>query len=83
MPIKANNILHNKLCLLFRNYLEKFMRKKRKVLSLWLTLVFVVLGLFGVAGVAVLALYITGGFNQEIIEPQNMSYNKEIGRAHV
>lgn len=54
------------------------MKKKRGVLSLWLTIVLVFAGMLGIAGVTVLAVYLTGGFNKPVVEPDSIVFSTEI-----
>lgn len=52
--------------------------KKRKVLSLWKAICLVILGIMSVVGITVLSLYLTGGFNEKKIEPEDLSFSRVI-----
>lgn len=52
--------------------------KKRGVLSLWKVIMLVIAGIVGVVGVTVLTLYLMGRFEDEFVEPQDMSFVKTI-----
>ena len=52
--------------------------KKRGVLSLWKVIILVIVGFIGIAGVTVLSLYLMGSFDDELIEPENISFVEDI-----
>ena len=52
--------------------------KKRGVLSLWKVIILVIVGIIGVAGVSVLSLYLMGKFDKAFVEPENISFVKQI-----
>lgn len=52
--------------------------KKRGVLSLWKVIILVIVGIIGVAGVSVLSLYLMGKFKTPFVEPESISFVKEI-----
>lgn len=52
--------------------------KKRGVLSLWKVIILVIVGIIGIAGVSVLSLYLMGKFDKPFVEPENISFVKEI-----
>lgn len=52
--------------------------KKRGVLSLWKVIILVIVGIIGVAGVSVLSLYLMGKFDEAFVEPENISFVKQI-----
>jgi len=52
--------------------------KKRGVLSLWKTIILVIASLIGVAGVTVLGIWLTGGFDEEKIPPQDFSIETDV-----
>ncbi len=51
--------------------------KKRGALSLWKTLILVFCALFGVCGLALLGTYLTGGFNKNVVQPNDISFSHE------
>ncbi len=55
------------------------MKGKRGVMKLWLAIVLVFVGIIAIAGVTVLVLYLTGRFEGETIEPENISFSQELG----
>lgn len=52
--------------------------KKRGALSLWKTLILVFCSLLGVCGLALLGTYLTGGFNKNVIQPNDISFSHDI-----
>lgn len=64
--------------------------KKKGVMSLWKAILLVIFGLIGAAGVTALVLFLTGQFNEKVVEPADMSvvqsvngqglYNGELNR---
>ena len=67
--------------------------KKRGALSLWKAVLLVFASFVGVGGATALTLYLTGQFNEKIVEPENMIisqsvegeglYNEETGRFEI
>ena len=67
--------------------------KKRGVLSLWKTLMLVFVGINGIAGVTVLVIYLRGGFDGEVVPPDDIKieqvvdgqglYNSDLERLEV
>lgn len=55
--------------------------KKRGVLSLWKVIMLVFASLIGVAGVSVLGVYLSGGFNEKHIDPQDMSFDTNLSEG--
>lgn len=65
----------------------------KKVLSLWKVILLVISGLIGVAGVTVLSVYLTGGFDEKPVPPEDLAvekvvdgqgfYNEDLGRFEV
>lgn len=67
--------------------------KKKGVLSVWKTILLVFASFLGVGGATALTLFLTGEFNEKIVEPENMNisqtvegegfYNSELGRFEI
>lgn len=55
--------------------------KKRGVLSLWKVIILVFASFVGVAGVSVLGVYLSGGFNEKHIEPEDMSFDTNLSEG--
>lgn len=51
---------------------------RRGVMSVWKAILLVIGSLVGVAGVTTLGLYISGGFNEKIVEPQDIYFSQEV-----
>lgn len=52
--------------------------KKRGVLSLWKVILLVIAGLIGIVGVGVLGVYLTNGFGEKTVEPDDISFVQDI-----
>lgn len=52
--------------------------KKRGVLSLWKVILLTFASLLGVAGVSVLGVYLTGGFNKKYVEPEDIQFSQTL-----
>lgn len=55
--------------------------KKRGVLSLWKVIVLVFASLIGVAGASVFGVYLSGGFNEKHVDPQDMSFDTNLSEG--
>ena len=55
--------------------------KKRGVLSLWKVIMLVFTSLIGVAGASVLGVYLSGGFDEKYVEPQDMSFDANLSEG--
>lgn len=55
--------------------------KKRGVLSLWKVIMLVFASLIGVAGASVLGVYLSGGFNEKHVDPQDMSFDTNLSEG--
>ena len=55
--------------------------KKRGVLSLWKVIVLVFVSLIGVAGASVFGVYLSGGFNEKHVDPQDMSFDTNLSEG--
>ncbi len=52
--------------------------RKRGALSLWKAIMLVIFGLVAVAGATVLSIYVSGGFDEKKVNPEDMSFSTEI-----
>lgn len=55
--------------------------KKRGILSLWKVIVLVFASLIGVAGASVFGVYLSGGFNEKHVDPQDMSFDTNLSEG--
>jgi len=76
--IKLSKNANNIFKILDKNLSFGVRMKKRKVLSVWKSILLTFAGVLGVAGVTVLGVYLTKGFDEEKVLPESIAFEQTL-----